>query len=290
MDLSHNYMKVKVVNLKRGGMRKPRHLRKMERQIADEFAASDEEPDEEDIKEIHELKDHKHDHNVDCHKIKQRYKYDKTNGCPDHNGGPAHLLGKCTWHKRKCHKYHTYDMDNKRQIHELNKVRDDLDDEGYAAGCQVFKKKWSKKHVEKYKGRNLCPTTLGGPPHLVDICLWHDKRKECRETKDFDDVYNEAGDRIKKLERKQRGGNLFGGYNIDKCAILHPFDNNAKDKCKVSTCAKFYKEKMNLPKDQQVQGKEIYEWIQSQPYTMKVELEKHCSITNWKEEYNEQFF
>jgi len=47
---------------------------------------------------------------------------------------------------------------------------------------------------------------------------------------------------------------------------------------------------MNLPKDQQVQGKEIYEWIQSQPYTMKVELEKHCSITNWKEEYNEQFF
>ena len=87
----------------------------------------------------------------------------------------------------------------------------------------------------------------------------------------------------------QRGGNIFNSP-IERCGLLHPLDNNAKDKCKVSTCAKFYKEKMNLPKDQQVQGKEIYAWVTEQPYTMKVELEKHCSINNWKEEYNEQFF
>ena len=58
MSLSENYIKIKVFNLKRGGMRKPRHLRKMERQIADEFAASDEEPDEEEQKEIQQLKSH----------------------------------------------------------------------------------------------------------------------------------------------------------------------------------------------------------------------------------------
>ena len=34
-------------------------------------------------------------------------------------------------------------------------------------------------NFEKYRGKNLCPTTLGGPPHLVDICLWHKKRKDC---------------------------------------------------------------------------------------------------------------
>ena len=289
MSLSENYIKIKVFNLKRGGMRKPRHLRKMERQIADEFAASDEEPDEEEQKEIQQLKHHKHTHKIDCHSIKERYKFDKQNGCPDHTGAPAELLGKCTWHKKKCHKYHTYEMDNKRQIHELKKVRDKVDDEGYAVGCQVFKKKWTTGNVKKHDGENLCPTTLGGPPHTVGMCQWIKKKKQCFETDDFDVIEKKIATKIKELERKQRGGNLFGS-NIDKCAILHPFDNNAKDKCKVSTCAKFYKEKMNLPKDQQVQGKEIYAWIQSQPYTMKVELEKHCSITNWKEEYNEQFF